>query len=234
MVEVFRRDLSVVWQWSVLEHITWEPLTGGDWSHCNSVTVDSAANAFYLSCRNFDNIYKISLTGSMDILSRYGAGGDYAADPSADEPWFAEQHDPEIQQNGNILIYDNGTVDRGHSRVVEYAFDDASKKAAIVWEFPGSFTVDAWYRDNWFTNHWGDADKQPNGNVLVTAGNLPGTGGAPSRVFEVTKDGEVVWEIAFSNSGIYRSQRISPPLVESLLESAAVRSIAFESRSRPL
>ena len=219
MVELFRRDYSVIWQWNVFEHVDWVPIDSGagDWSHCNSVTVDLAEEIFYLSCRNFSNVFKVSMTGDMEILWRFGEGGDFAADPSSETPWFEQQHDPEIQPNGNILFYDNGTADRGFSRVVEYALDTDSMEATIVWEFPGDFDVDDWYRNEWFTNYWGDADRQPNGNTLITAGNVPGHGGSPSRIFEVTPDGDVVWEISLPENGLYRSQRISPPpLIEAI------------------
>ena len=70
--------------------------------------------------------------------------------------------------------------------------------------------MDPWYRNDWFTSHWGDADRLPNGNTLITAGTFDDA----SRVFEVTADGQVVWEIVLPNNGVYRAQRLSPPLVE--------------------
>lgn len=34
-----------------------------------------------------------------------------------------------------------------HSRAVEYQIDESKKTAALIWEFPGTFTVpDAWFR----------------------------------------------------------------------------------------
>ena len=210
MVEMFRPDHSVIWSWNTFDYVDWAPVTPGDWSHCNSVTVDLDESVFYLSCRNFSNVLKVSLEGDMEIIWRLGKGGDFAADPASDMPWFEEQHEPELQPNGNFLIYDNGTLERGASRVVEYAIDKEAATSTIVWEFPGDFDVDPWYRTEWFTNHWGDADRLPNDNTLVTAGNIPQID-APSRIFEVTPDGGVVWEIVFPNSGVYRAERLSPP-----------------------
>ena len=217
IVEVFTADFGVMWKWNTFDYVDWvDDVTSGDWSHCNSVTVAPEEDAFYLSCRNFSNVLKVSLSGHMDIIWRLGEGGSFDSDPDASVPWFAEQHDPEIQPNGNILIYDNGTLERNASRVVEYALDTDRMRTEIVWEFPGDFDVDPWYKESWFTNYWGDADRQPNGNTLVVAGNIPGRGEA-SRVFEVTEDGRVVWEVSFPNNGIYRAQRLSPPpLVEKI------------------
>ena len=102
-----------------------------------------------------------------------------------------------------------------HSRVVEYELDEAKKQATLTWQFPGTFTVDAWYKNTWSTPIWGDADRLPNGNVLVTAG-VRGSG-THTRIFEVTRAGEVVWGIEWpENNGSYRAARISPPPVESI------------------
>lgn len=54
-----------------------------------------------------------------------------------------------------------------------------------------------------------------NGNVLVTAG-VRGTESI-SHVFEVTGDGEVVWDFTLPpDHGVYRATRITPPLIEHL------------------
>ena len=70
--------------------------------------------------------------------------------------------------------------------------------------------MDPWYRDTWYCPFWGDADRLPNGNYLITAG-IRGPN-SQSRVFEVTKDGQVVWELKLPlDFGVYRSERVSPP-----------------------
>ena len=98
--------------------------------------------------------------------------------------------------------------------MVEYQLDESAMTAAIVWEFPGSFDVDPWYTDEWYTEIWGGAYRLENDNVLIAAGTR--TEGQQSRVFEVTDDGRVVWELIFPVAGgevvgIYKAKRISPP-----------------------
>ena len=98
-----------------------------------------------------------------------------------------------------------------HTQVVEYMIDDANKRATLTWQFPGSFSTDAWYKQTWSTPIWGDANRLANGNVLVTAGLKAG----PTRLFEVTRAGEVVWAIDWpANIGSYRGSRIPPPPAE--------------------
>lgn len=109
-----------------------------------------------------------------------------------------------------------GTLDAAATRrrVLEFQLDATAETATLVWEFPGTFTVDPWYTNEFYLPFWGDADRLENGNVLVTAG-VRGPD-ARSRVFEVAKaDGAVVWEFQLPpDFGTCRAERLSPtPLV---------------------
>ena len=93
-------------------------------------------------------------------------------------PWVA-QHDPDILDNGNILIFDNlGHIgEGGRSRLIE--FDPFTLE--VVWQYAGD-------RDNpFYSEVRSRQQKLPNGNVLITESE----GG---RLFEVTEDKTIVWE----------------------------------------
>ena len=114
-------------------------------------------------------------------------------------------HHPTVVEGGNILIFDNGTR-RKYSRVIE--LNPLTEE--IEWEYlgdpPGSF----------FTPTKGSSQRLPNGNTLICEGD----GG---RCFEITRDGEIVWEWynpAFRGNyrvQIYRMIRIDPEIVKPLL-----------------
>lgn len=85
-------------------------------------------------------------------------------------------HHPTMLENGNILIFDNG-YHRKYSRIIE--LDPLSE--TIVWEYktdpPKSFF-----------SYWGGANQRlPNGNTLITDTEN-------GRVFEITRQGKIVWE----------------------------------------
>lgn len=85
-------------------------------------------------------------------------------------------HNPTLLKNSNILIFDNGTH-RGYSRIVEL---DPFKER-IVWDY----TADP--PESFFSSWGGSCQRLPNGNTLITESTK-------GRVFEVTKNGEIVWE----------------------------------------
>jgi len=97
-----------------------------------------------------------------------------------DRGFWVKQHDPDDLENGNILIFDNkGYRGKGvgMSRVAEY--DPATGE--IVWSYEGT-------AESPFATKWGGKQTPlPNGNVLI-AENIG------SRLFEVDRRGDIVWE----------------------------------------
>ncbi|HQO92256.1 MAG TPA: aryl-sulfate sulfotransferase, partial [bacterium] len=106
--------------------------------------------------------------------------------------------------------FNNGSLERGFSRVIEYKLDFENMTAEISFIYDG--TNDG---RMWFTEYWGDADSLPNGNIFVTAGDYQLY--SNSRLFEVTREGEVVWELFMDKQedwivALYNAQKFVPPL----------------------
>ncbi len=97
---------------------------------------------------------------------------------------FYHQHSPQLQPNGNILLFDNGTArpeEHGgqFSRALELMVDEKTMKAKAVWSYR--------HAPDLFCPIWSDADRLPNGNTLITFGTR--TDGDTTRYVEVTPDG---------------------------------------------
>lgn len=218
-VEEYDTESNLVWSWNLLENIEVPGSASGDWCHGNSVTVDLDEDVAYVNCR-YLGVFKVRRADkSVEWIMAGTQTPDYAGHFSYPEAGsqFNDAHDPEFHDDGTLLLYDNGGfagltggIGVFHSRVLEYALDQDAKTASLVWEWPGDFDVDPWYKNDWYAAYWGDADRLENGNVFIAIG-LKGAD-LNSRIVEVTREGEVVWEITLPpNQGIYRAERLSPP-----------------------
>jgi len=85
-------------------------------------------------------------------------------------------HDATVLDGGNILIFDNG-LGRGWSRSIELN----PLTGEIEWEYHAPNPTD------FYTASRGGNQRLPNGNTLITNSNS-------GQAFEVTRDGDVVWE----------------------------------------
>ena len=116
------------------------------------------------------------------------------------------QHKPHMLENGTILIFDNGTL-RGYSRVVE--LNPLTEE--IEWEY----TADP--KDEFLSRYISGAQRLPNGNTLICEGGK-------THLFEVTPEGEVVWDFVHpwheegGLSSVYRCLRYDREYVRPLLD----------------
>ncbi len=207
-VDEFTPDLDTVWSWSALDI----PDHGEDYLQGNMIEIDEAEDVLYYNSRWDSMLYKVD-RATGDVLWQFGEDGDFTMTTAHDHPWFGRAHAPEILPDGHVLYYDNGPSDRDFSRVVEYALDTDAMTASLVWEYDGSADGNPWV-----TNALGDVDRLPNGNTLVCAGTMMAAD-SQSRIFEVTADGQLVWEVYLRSAesedelaGCYMVQRIDVPV----------------------
>lgn len=87
------------------------------------------------------------------------------------------QHQPTLLDNDNLLVFDNKGAGTKVSRVIE--LEPRSKQ--IVWEYLGDPP------ESFFSALRSGNQRLPNGNTLITEADK-------GKVFEVTTDGDIVWE----------------------------------------
>ena len=165
---------DIVWEWKSWEHL--DPVADGitavqdnrdAWPLGNGVSEMPDGNIL-LSFRNNSTVVMIDRrTGA--VYWKLGA------------PPLSGQHAPHLLPNGNLLLFDNGPHRLDHtfpySRVLE--IDLATQK--IVWKYEDT---PAW---NFYSPRVSNAQRLPNGNTLINEGSF-------GRFFEVTAEGDVVWE----------------------------------------
>ena len=194
---------EVVWQWHGHEHLDlnhyrilaspgWHAgpynSTVCDWMHVNTVQAlpenkwrDAGDKRFkpdnvMISARNLDTVYIIDRDTSEVVWSY---SGDYFGGLSG-------QHEPHMIEKGlpgagNILVFDNGASpwkDLGHAGR-SYVLEVNPVTGEVVWVYENGEQFHATYTSS--------AQRLANGNTLICES-------AGKRVFEVTAEGEVVWE----------------------------------------
>jgi len=204
MIQEVDKSGKVVWEWHAWDHIGtgpdqidinftlpmyFNPIMGGpDWTHCNTVQYLPEKDQVMLNSRNFGEFYIIDKkTGK--IVYRWGNPGAYGKgklpggySDDGDQILWGPHH-TQMQPNGNITIFDNGTnrPSGNRSRVIE--MDPRTNK--IVWEFAAQGAPVQ--GNSFYSSFQGAAQKLRNGNFLVTS-TMEG------HMFEVTPDKKIVWE----------------------------------------
>lgn len=236
---------EVTWEWKAADHIDefgFSPAARAaikaaadfnrnrgtyDWFHVNSATYlgpnrwfDAgdqrfAPNHVIISSRQANVVAIVARDGS--IVWRLGPDFDQSAEFGAIRQVIGQHHPHVIPKGlpgaGNVLVFDNGgssgygapspiaptgvgVYARATSRVLE--IDPVTLK--LVWSYAAP---------QFFSTNISSAQRLPNGNALITEG-------APGRMFEVTREGEIVWEYMFPmftagprpTNSVYRAYRI--------------------------
>jgi len=207
-------ECEVVWEWHSEEHTeeltrlvgTKFPVDDPDWTHSNTVQVLPETPAsrdprfkpgnVMVSHRNTDTALVIEREAG-EIVWAWGPGT------------LSRQHATIMMDNGHMICFDNGAL-RGWSAVWEVD----PIRGEIVWSYKGNPP------ESFFARALSNAQRLPNGNTFICSGSPPDTG----RLFEVTPEGEIVWE--FQNSYaeyaegqkiVYRAYKYPADLIEPLL-----------------
>lgn len=214
-------DGEVLWQWNSCEHYdefgfdqTARALirkAGGDCFHTNTLEAlpgnelgkkdPRFRKGNILSCQRNTNLIYIINKDTGEVVWRWGTGRGELVGP----------HHPTMLANGNILIYDNGGwggypgKHRFYSRLLE--INPATEE--VVYQYrhePHAFKETS----KFFSYSWGSVQRLPNGNTFSLDCHK-------GRLFEVTPQGEIVWEYispfqwnrgtAMVEPGIYRAYR---------------------------
>jgi len=166
-------DGQTVWQWFAYEHLDPEvdcicPLEHrAEWTHGN--TIEELDNGDILTCFRYTSQTVIIDKKTGNIKWKWGKGVVF------------HPHSPVMLENGNILLFDNG-VHREDS-YIEYSrlIEVNPKTYEIEWEYTGSPL------NEFYSSVCANAQRLPNGNTLVCESTK-------GRIFEITYEGELVWE----------------------------------------
>ena len=196
---------DILWSWDMFDHLDVDrrpegfdemvinPLTGEpgyDWTHSNGLLYEPETNSVLVSVRHQDWLIRVDRETS-EVVWRFGADGDFALSAGT---WPYHQHSPQWQPDGSLLLYDNGlhnpqVADADErSRAVRYVLDEDGMTVAQVWEDGGDVMAPI----------AGDADRVPDGSVLITDSSIDFGIGMPYAVIRKADEadsGRTVWSL---------------------------------------
>ena len=190
----------------------------GDWMHANAVNYHPELDQIAISSRRFNEIWILDHNTTTeeaagpagDLLYRYGNPEAYGRGVAEDRMFFG-QHDvqwvPEGHpQAGQFMVYNNGndrpgcqcsTIDVWAPPLLSdgtYAIPEeaAMGPPSFDWTYPQTPNIE------FFSPNISGVQPLPNGNHLICEG-------AYGHLFEVTLEGEVVWDYVNpeGNAGIF-------------------------------
>jgi hypothetical protein len=138
----------------------------GEWTHLNGLDL-SPEGQLVISCRSNSRVAVIDLAAEKLVWK-------------LTEPEISMQHNATFVEGGNIQVFDNGMNKPDalpYSRVIEVD----PKTSKVVWQYKANPP------QQFFSGHISNAQRLAMGNVFI----CEGTSG---RLFEVTRNNEVVWE----------------------------------------
>ncbi len=162
---------ETIWEWS-FHSLGFEthPLhhNSNRWSYGHTNTVCPVENGCYLVSSKNLNLLFIVDPKSNQVTWEYqndALGG---------------QHDAQMLENGNILVFANGLYgsDLSHSEIWEID----RQSCDVVWRYAAKDDFTSFY-----SPHMGGAQRLPSGNTLICEGSK-------GCLFEVTPDGDIVRE----------------------------------------
>jgi hypothetical protein len=201
-------DGAIVWEWHADQHAlslrdfvhVEYPRPNRDWAHTNTVEVlpDNPSGRKDPRFRKGNVVFSMRHVDTIGVIDKESGQVVWAWGPGV----VQKQHMPTMLDNGHLLVYDNGS-ETGRTRIVE--LDPLSE--AIVWQYvadpPKSF----------FSLARGSNQRLPNGNTHIADSDN-------GRLFEVTREGEIVWEFVNPDcmadgrpQPLYRSMRYVPEFI---------------------
>ena len=206
-----------------------------DWIHANGLAYSSVLDQIVISARRFSEVWVIDhgTTSSTaagpagDLLYRWGNPMTYDRGGEEDQRLFL-QHDARWIEAGspgagNLMVFNNGQRrGRPYSSADEWV-PPIDERGRYSLDSEAAFGPQAAYwsystgDESFYSSFISGAHRLPNGNTMICSGTQ-------SRIFEVTRDGTVVWDYVsgFSRqppsdsgggpppTGIFRATRYPP------------------------
>ena len=186
----FDKTGKIVWQWNSDNYFTDEDLfpPGTDLSqalderdtHLNAFSIDEKNEFVYAGFRNISRVIKIDKQSGKVIYS--WGNRSLSGEPGDGQGFFKRQHNAQVLGDGSIAVFNNNTKEQKTSTAVIFSQPQGSDSSKIIWQM--DCELDTIVKAK--STVGGNVDELPDKNLLICTGNT-------DRIFEVTRNQEVVW-----------------------------------------
>ena len=192
VIQEFDSEDNLIFEWYAHNHLNIGDYSNLNisspeftWMHGNSIEIDFDNNLILSNRRSSEAIKIDRITGEVIWI----LGGPLSDFTFLNDPFngFSKQHDIRRLENGNLLIFDNGTEHEPQiSRIVEYELNLEAMTAELVWEYS--------HPEEYVGVSMGSVQRLDNGNSLINWGNIQGLG---AILTEINMEKEILLEIIF-------------------------------------
>jgi hypothetical protein len=183
IVREVNRKGETVWEWRIWDHL--DPadfpihaiFDRRHWPMINGLT------------ETRDGLILMSLRTTSGIIAVDRATGKVVWHVGADV--VAQQHTPVETENGAVLVFDNGNLRAGATSPFSRALEFDPRTGKVVWSYADTSLPMAF-----FSPYMGSCQRLWNGNTFICES-------AFGRLFEVTPQGDVVWEYVIPDFAAY-------------------------------
>jgi uncharacterized protein (DUF1330 family) len=191
MLEFDKRG-KLIWFWDSGKYITNEEFNFKKTpngipnfaTHANAFGISADQKVIYIGYRDMSRIMKVDKkTG--DVIKAFGEKYQGSRSKFVDVN-FRKQHGAFISTHQSIFIFNNnniGPLEKSVSTVLEIDDREVGETSPVLWRFDLNFDTLTLGKGV----SGGNVIELPNSNLLVCAGTL-------NRVFEVTRNKEIVWD----------------------------------------
>lgn len=184
---------KIVWFWRMKDHFPYDILVNSKMEtengiadpHANSFTCNEKQGFIYLSFRDISRIIKINKQ-TKEIVASYGLKLN-DDDTIYETDLFRLQHDIQLLDNGDMLIFNNNDINKGKVSNIEIVHlnEGQSDSTFLKWKFDLNYDK----HSDGKIKRMGGVKILPNGNYLICEGSS-------NRVVEINKKKEILWDFA--------------------------------------
>ncbi|NML21601.1 hypothetical protein HHL16_11990 [Pseudoflavitalea sp. G-6-1-2] len=118
------RQGNKVWEWTTFDSPDAAEMKATNQPWINSLAIDKDLN-YIISLRTFSQVWKVNAQSGA-IMWKLGNGGNVQMDAAG---YFQFQHYAHRNDDGDIMLFDNGSGARPQSRLLSFSIDEKEKKA---------------------------------------------------------------------------------------------------------